>query len=251
MNDKAYFSLYEDRYRRLRKQGIEYWISDPEENTRVIESVNGLLNYAKCQPSKTSIIEFGCGEGHLAEYLLKAGYRYLGVDISESAIIQAKKKAGVKRQKTFLVADITNLKQVCDNSFDIAIENQCLHMLVTDEHRKHYLKEIKRVLKNDGKAYFRDSIQQEEFKARISTFEEFVEKHYGDYSQLEEYQAYTDGKIMKIKLPRIPARFNNEQGYQKELKAAGFTIDYFNVENELCIIYAHTHENISKTTTCN
>jgi SAM-dependent methyltransferase len=242
MNNKAYFNLYEDRYRRLREQGIEYWISDPKKNTRIIESLNDFLKYAHCNPSKTSIIEFGCGEGHLAEYLLRCGYKYLGVDISESAIRQAKKKNLGKGHDLFRVADVTNLYQIPDSSFDVAIDNQCLHMLVTDEHRKKYLAEIKRILKDNGKAYFRDSVQQEEFKAKISTFEEFVQKHYGDYSQPEEYQAYIEGKRHTIQLSRIPARFNNEQGYRKELEAAGFTVEYFNVENELCIIYARSYQ---------
>jgi ubiquinone/menaquinone biosynthesis C-methylase UbiE len=238
MNDKAYFSLYEDRFCRLREQGIEDWISDPEETKHIIESVNDFLNYAHCHPLETSIIEFGCGQGHLATHLFGCGYRYLGVDISESAILQAREKTGAKGQKAFLVADVTDLLQVPDNSFDIAIDNQCFHMLVTDEDRKKYLAEVKRVLKNDGKVYFRDNVQQEEFKAKITTFQEFVEKCYGDFSELQDYQAYIHSKRLTIRLPRIPARFNNEQGYRKELEEAGFKIEYFRIVEKHCIIYA-------------
>jgi ubiquinone/menaquinone biosynthesis C-methylase UbiE len=238
MNDKAYFSLYEDRYRRLREQGIEEWIADPAENEHIIESVNNFLNYARCHPAKTSIIEFGCGEGHLAEYLLECGYRYLGVDISESAILQARKKTGAKGQNAFLAADVTDLYQVTDSSFNVAIDNQCLHMLVTDEHRKKYLAEVKRILKSDGKVYFRENIQQEEFKVKISSFREFVEKCYGDYSKLYDYPAYAGGKHQTIKLPRIPARSNNEQGYRKELEKAGFIVENYSIKGEHCIIYA-------------
>jgi SAM-dependent methyltransferase len=237
-NGDAYFRLYEDRYRRIHQQGIEYWISDPEENARVIRSIEEFFNYACCHPSKTSIVEFGCGEGYLANHLLGCGYRYLGIDISESAILEARKKAGSRGQNSFLVADVTDLIKVPEGSFDVAIDNQCWHMLVTDDHRAGYLSEVKRILKSNGKAYFRENVQPEEFKGKISSFREFVEKLYRDYSELHDYPAYIDGNKQTIRLPRIPARFNNEQGYRRELNTEGFTVEYYSTEGEHCIIYA-------------
>lgn len=159
-NGDAYFRLYEDRYRRIYQQGIEYWISDPEENARVIRSIEEFLNYACCHPSKTSIVELGCGEGYLANHLLGCGYRYLGIDISESAILKTKTLARDRGQNAFLQADVTDLRQIPDSSFDVAIDNQCWHMLVTDDHRAEYLKEVKRILKNSGKAYFRENVSR-------------------------------------------------------------------------------------------
>ena len=234
-----YLNLYEDRYRRLREQGIEDWVADPLEMAQIIKSVDDFLNYAGCHPTKTSIIEFGCGQGHLAIHLIDNGYRYRGVDISESAIMQAQKKAGTRGQNAFLVADVTNLHQLPGKSFDIAIDNQCFHMLVTDEHRKKYLAEVKRILISGGKAYFRDMMQKDEFTKKIADFQEFVETCYGDYSELHEYPAYYEGKQSIIRLPRVPARYNNEQGYRKELEAAGFSIDSLHIVKTQCIIYTH------------
>jgi SAM-dependent methyltransferase len=237
-NGDAYFMLYEDRYRRIHQQGIENWVWDPGEIPRIITKVNDFLDYARCQPLKTSIIEYGCGEGHLAKYLLEVGYKHLGVDISESAISNAKVMTGTKGHNSFLTTDITDLHQINDCSFDLAIDNQCLQMLVTDKHRSRYLSEIKRILKSNGKVFFREIIQQEEFKAKISSFEEFVNTCHGDYSRLYDYPAYVDGEMHLIKLPKIPARINNEEGYKRELKEAGFTVAYFKDEGNQCIIYA-------------
>ena len=237
-NNDTYYTLYEDRYRRLYGQGIEYWISNPEVNKRVISSIEKFLNYACCHPPTNPIIEFGCGEGYVANYLLECGFRYLGVDISESAILKARERTGEKGQDAFLLADVTDLHQVSNGSFDAAVDNSCLQMLVTDDHRVRYLTEVKRILKSNGKAYFRENIQEEEFRQRISDFREFVETFNGDYTTLHDYPAFVDGKRHMIKLPRVPARFNSEQGYRRELEEAGFIVDYYSDDSWQCNIHA-------------
>lgn len=237
-NDDSYYKLYEDRYRRLYNQGIEYWISDPDEFAHVNSSVEKFLEYAGCHPSTTSIIEFGCGEGYVANYLLERGFTYLGIDISESAIQKAKEMTGEKGQNAFLIADVTELNQITAGLFDAVIDNQCLHMLVTDDHRQKYLAEMKRILKASGKAYFRENTQEEEFKQEIADFREFVEKSGGEYTVLHDYPAFVDGKQHTVRLPRVPARFNNEQGYRRELEEAGFIVERYDSERWWCIIYA-------------
>ncbi len=242
-NDNPYFRLYEDRFRRIYEQGIEYWISSPDDFARLVESIDAFMDYAGCHLLKTRVIELGCGEGHLARHLLERGFRYLGVDISESAIKKAREITGRRGEKIFIIADVTDLSQVADSSFDAAIDSLCLQMLVTDDHRARYLAEVKRILKNDGKAYFREDIQQKEFTRKISNFREFVETSYGDYSALHDYPAYIDGKRKTLRLPRIPARSNNERGYRKELKEAGFIIEHFRILGTQCIIYASVYNN--------
>ncbi len=237
MNDKVYFDLYEDRYRRLCEQGIEDWIYNPEELASTIKHIDDFLKYTHCKPSKTSIIEFGCGQGHMAKYLLGHGYRYLGIDISETAIQQAIKKTGTKGKNAFILADITELSQIPDNSYDVAIDNQCFHMLITDKHREKYLAEVKRILKNGVKVYFQENSQLDEFKENITSLQQFNKAFSDDQKAPTSYTAYVRGKQRKVELPRLPARANNEEGYRKELKAAGFTVEYFSKERNQCMIY--------------
>ena len=239
MNDKAYFSLYEDRYQCLREQGIEDWISTQEELKHAIKSVDDFLVHSHCRPAKTSIIELGCGQGHLATHLLSCGYRYLGVDIAESAIQQAGKKAGVLGQHAFLLADVTNLQEIQDDSFDTAIDYQCFHMLVVDEHRKKYLAGLKRILNNGGTVFFHEVYRPKEIKTKISSLQDFAKITRCKYTTtLLDYPAYVNGKKRNIKLLRIPARANSEKGYKKELKEAGFTVEFFRAEGLSCIMYA-------------
>jgi SAM-dependent methyltransferase len=235
--DNAYFKLYEERYRRIYEQGFNYWISDPNELMRTIESVDAFLNYAECSPQETRVIEFGCGEGHLARHFLARGFKYLGVDISESAIRKARELAGADKQELFVTGDVTDLNRIPDKSYDITIDNLCLQMLITDNHRKNYLTEVRRVLKDDGWAYFRENKHENEFTAKIGSLEEFIESQNEDNSSEEEYPAYANGKQQTIKLQRIPARFNNQAGYRKELESAGLRMDCYSIEGNYCTFY--------------
>jgi ubiquinone/menaquinone biosynthesis C-methylase UbiE len=73
--------------------------------------------------------------------------RIVGVDIS---------KERIKRLKSFcpfaegIVADVQNLKQIPDNSFDIAISNQVIEHVPDDS---KMLKEVYRILKPNGYFY--------------------------------------------------------------------------------------------------
>jgi ubiquinone/menaquinone biosynthesis C-methylase UbiE len=142
-----------------------------------------------------------------------------------------------------MVADVlSDLSQIPNASFDITIDNQCFHMLVTDEHRRKYLKDVRRILKKDGKVFLRENIQQEEFSQAITDFQDWLEKTGNEYDALHDYPAYEDNKQCTIKLPRVPARFNNESGYRRELEKSGFKVEYFLSDGWTCIIYAGVYQ---------
>jgi SAM-dependent methyltransferase len=238
-NKEQYYLRYEDRYRRMHAAGFERWVSSLEESVGILESIDRFLEYTGCEPPLTSIIEFGCGEGFVAEHLLSRGYTYLGLDISESAIEKAREHTGAKGRNSFMVADIlSDLDKIPNASYDIAIDNQCLHMLVTDEHRKKYLDDVKRIVKKSGKVFSRENIQEEEFTLAISDFRDWLDKTGNEYDTLHNYPAYKGKKRYTVKAPRVPARFNNETGYRRELDEVGFNVEYFESDDWMCIIYA-------------
>lgn len=238
-NGQEYYRLYEDRYRRVHDQGFEYWNPMPDKTAEVLAGIDAFLDYAGCVPEQGRIIEFGCGEGFVAEHLLGRGFRYLGVDISESAIRTARERTGEKGADSFMQADVVkDMDRIPEKSYDAAIDNQCLHMLVTDGHRHKYLSEIRRILKPGGMVFFRENIQEEEFTDAISGFQDWLEKTGNDYTELHDYPAYKDNARNIVKLPRVPARFNNETGYRMELEEASFRVDYFTSDGWQCVIYA-------------
>ena len=92
------------------------------------------------------ILDLGCGNGRLLEFLKDKKIDYIGVDFSEKLITAAKKKFPKAR---FQRADALNLpfpKNFFDKIYSIAV----LHHIPSEEFRLQFLKEAKRILKPEG-----------------------------------------------------------------------------------------------------
>ena len=98
----------------------------------------------KLLKDKEKVLDFGCGNGRFSEIFKKT--QYIGVDISSKLIDMAQKKYP---RKKFLVIDGLNLP-FKDNFFDLVIAIAVFHHIPSKELRIKVLKEIKRVLKNNG-----------------------------------------------------------------------------------------------------
>ncbi len=236
---QKYYHAYEDRYKRVYAQGIKYWTNDPIEIKASTDKLEEFFKYYGLSPKNAKVIEFGCGEGHLAQYLIRKGYEYLGVDLSTSAIAKAKQRLDKSRiSGNFLLGDVTHLDMIADESYDVAVDNFCLQMLVLDVDRHNYLSEIARILTEEGKAFFHEIYREEVFEEEIKSFDEYIAKFKPDLKTLEDRKVYAQGQYCKIKLPRIPARFTNERGYRKELMDVGLIVDNFQIQEHTCVIYA-------------
>jgi len=234
-----YYTLYNERYHRVYAQGIPYWTADPEEIARTVGHLDRFLTHVGAVPDRTSIIEFGCGEGHLAQHLLSLHFRYLGVDASPLALEKARGRTAQEGGgDAFLRGDITCLRELKDRSFDVGVDNFCLHMLVTDPDRQRYLSEVSRVLRKGGWAYFHEVHRPDGFPARVNNYQEFLERFHPDLTTLEEREAYAHGAKRKIQLPRLPMRADNEEGYRREFAHAGLTVEAFRVSGHTCTIWA-------------
>jgi len=117
-----------------------------------------MLNFLKTLKN-FSLIDLGCGDGALIyslyqNGLLKNAKEVVGVDII---------KVRITRLKTFLpfvkarIADVQDLKQIKNNSFDVAISSQVIEH-VPDE--KKMLKEVYRILKPGGYFYVSTVIKE-------------------------------------------------------------------------------------------
>jgi len=91
------------------------------------------------------VLDIGCGNGRLSQLI--SAENYIGIDISDKLIEIAKKKYPDKR---FVLSE--PLKFPFENqSFDIAICLAVLHHIPSKQSRAEFLKEIKRILKPNGK----------------------------------------------------------------------------------------------------
>jgi 2-polyprenyl-3-methyl-5-hydroxy-6-metoxy-1,4-benzoquinol methylase len=106
-----------------------------------------LINSDFIKPCK--VLEIGCGTGNDAIFMAKKGFDVTAIDISKTAIEEAKKraeKAGV--HCNFLAEDIAELKSVSDK-FDFLYDRACFHF-IPEEKRDKYIQAAKKLLVKDG-----------------------------------------------------------------------------------------------------
>ncbi len=92
------------------------------------------------------VLDSGCGSGRLFEVLRKKEVDYYGVDISDKLIQIAKKNHTGAKFQTFDGLDLPFSDKFFDKVYSVSV----LHHIPSQKLRLHYLKEAKRVLKNEG-----------------------------------------------------------------------------------------------------
>lgn len=98
------------------------------------------------QKPKAMVLDIGCGAGRFCSPIVEDGLSYIGIDISQGQIDQAKKAC---KQGQFIQGSMLNLPFE-DSQFDVVVFIASLHHLENPDKRLQALKEAKRVLKKDG-----------------------------------------------------------------------------------------------------
>ncbi len=111
---------------------------------RVWPEMKFLFDKAK---KEERVLDLGCGNGRFSQYLEHT--HYTGIDFSEKMISEAKARFP---KKDFLVGDALSLP-FQDNSFDRVYSIAVIHQIPSEALRIEALKEIKRVLKPEGRLY--------------------------------------------------------------------------------------------------
>lgn len=96
------------------------------------------------------ILDLGCGSGRMIKFLKSyiKNFEYIGIDFSEKLILIAKKEFP---EYKFIKLDILKKQLPFENNyFDLVLLIAVLHHIPSKNHRILILKEVKRVLKQDG-----------------------------------------------------------------------------------------------------
>jgi ubiquinone/menaquinone biosynthesis C-methylase UbiE len=96
------------------------------------------------------VLDFGCGNGRLLDFLEKKGIEYTGVDISDKLLAEARNQSrglGIKFQK---ISGLDSLP-LESNSFNSVYAIAVLHHLPGKEMRKRMAEEFYRILRPEGK----------------------------------------------------------------------------------------------------
>jgi len=99
-----------------------------------------------------SILDAGCGNGYLCRLLAGKGAKVFGVDVSKRFIEIARQREKETPQKIkYYLGSLHHLSMFQDETFDIAVSNL---VLMDVKHLDKAIKELKRVLKKNGKLVF-------------------------------------------------------------------------------------------------
>jgi len=114
--------------------------------------IDHIIEYINTLSQKTvTIVELGCGDWRLYEYLTKETnktIKYTGIDIAEKLLAIGKK---TYPQANFIHTDmLTFVQQGKQESIDMVISIAAFHHLATTKDRHIVLKNVYRLLKYDG-----------------------------------------------------------------------------------------------------
>ena len=142
----VYYFGYEDRYRTVYDNGAELWES-AEPNASLLQTLD-----KHPEVFAGRIIDLGCGEGRDSLYLLSQGHDVVSVDVSHSALGRARERAAAAKLDAsgFVERDIIYLRGFDDDSFDLAMNMGCLHMLVKEDQRASHIARVHDIVRPGG-----------------------------------------------------------------------------------------------------
>jgi SAM-dependent methyltransferase len=96
-----------------------------------------------------AVLDAGCGTGENALYLASLGFSVVGVDVAETALAMARKKAGERRlEAEFVLADAFALDRL-GHQFETVLDCGLFHSLDGDE-RPRYVASLASVTEHEG-----------------------------------------------------------------------------------------------------
>jgi 2-polyprenyl-3-methyl-5-hydroxy-6-metoxy-1,4-benzoquinol methylase len=148
---KYSYAQQESRYQRLRQLGravdyagesFDYFDLRP-----FLEQLLPSLHFTVPCPR---VLEYGTGTGPGACFLAARGFQVNAIDISPTAITLAKTFAAERNlQVNYQVQDICELRGYRE-TYDLVIDNFCLHRLVSDQQRQIALNVVRSIIKPLG-----------------------------------------------------------------------------------------------------
>ena len=136
--DRKYYEAYDDRYRQVHGQALQWFADSPSPIVgQILErhAVDG------------RILEIGCGEGRDGGFLMERGFDVLATDVSPAAIDYARKRFPAHADR-FAVLDC--LTAQLEEKFQFIYAVAVVHMLVPDEDRDGFYCFIRDHLDSDG-----------------------------------------------------------------------------------------------------
>lgn len=138
--ERKYYEAYDDRYRQVHEQDLEWFCAEPSPIVMEIIREFHIISQHK-------LLELGCGEGRDAIDLLDRGFDLLATDVSPEAIAFCQRK-WPQYALRFQTLDCVAGK--LDGAFDFIYAVAVVHMLVPDEDRNAFYRFVQEHLTSEG-----------------------------------------------------------------------------------------------------
>ena len=218
MEKELYYLAYEKRYRAVYEAGISRWGHSPEDAI-LYETLKDWVEKNGLQGKK--VVEFAMGEGACGIILSELGCIYNGFDIAPSAVKKAKEALAPYPNASASVLDMVKEKAK-GGPFDAALDCMGFHMLITDDDRNAYLKNVADILKEGAPMlFFRESYRKDAYEGEVFTFEDWKRISGEDYATPMK-RTSKEGIVCEI--PLVAARARTESGYREDLGKSGFSV---------------------------
>jgi cyclopropane fatty-acyl-phospholipid synthase-like methyltransferase len=135
-------------------------------------TINSILKEHKIE----SVIEFGCGDG--SQLSLIDYPKYVGLDVSQTAIEQCKKKFSLDNSKEFFVTDqIYYQKRLNLPQLDLSISLDVIYHLVEDEIFHYYMLALFESSKKYVLIYSTNYDEIQKYHIKPRNFTKWIDKH--------------------------------------------------------------------------
>jgi 2-polyprenyl-3-methyl-5-hydroxy-6-metoxy-1,4-benzoquinol methylase len=150
---KKCYHCHEAAYKKMKEKGIRSWGKFQSAKNKDINSESKrFLNDIFPQPwfpKNGKALELGCGTAPILRWVCKRGFSGLGVDVSKTAIYLAKQQTK-ERNIHFKKTDVCSAEIKKIGKFDVIIDGNCLHCIVSVTERRQFLKNASKLLNKDG-----------------------------------------------------------------------------------------------------
>jgi len=138
-------------------------------------------------PSDTTILDLGCGEGRECISIAVEGWNVIGVDFIPLAIRRAKKaarKAQVQEKTAFYTGDVSKLDELDLPTFQFAYDIGCFHLL-TPQQAAGYISGLNKVIVPDGLFLLNAFTPRTQGKKTVGYDQESIEAMFSPAFKLE------------------------------------------------------------------
>lgn len=165
---KSYYRLLNDLYRTV--YGRELMLHFPfymQEKESFEQRQNNLVDHCMEHVGDISnqlLLEVGCGNGANCKYIstLNETVNIIGIDLNEENLVIANESMGSPRTQ-FIHDDAQKLDHIEESSVDVLI---CIESALHYPDKNAFFKQIKRVLKPDGRFMVADILRRKEDRGR-------------------------------------------------------------------------------------